>query len=536
MATQVDIMVLGSGLAGLAFALEAAASADVLVVTKRAPELGSTWLAQGGISAVLDPEDSVDLHVEDTLRAGDGLCDERVVRTICAAGPALIDGLRALGARFSGDGRPELGREGGHSRRRIVHSHDATGADVERVLLAAARAHPRIRLLTEHVAVDLIVEPRSRAPRRESACRGAWVLDSATGEVLAVAARVTVLATGGSGKVYVYTTNPDVSTGDGLAMAYRAGCRVSNLEFYQFHPTCLYHPHAKSFLISEAVRGEGGTLVGADGARIMEGVHPQADLAPRDIVARAIDQHMKERGADCVFLDITRAGKDFLEKRFPTIYHRCRELGIDMATEPIPVVPAAHYQCGGVLTDVDGRTDLPGLYAVGEVACTGMHGANRLASNSLLEAGVVAQRAARAAAVELQGTPVRPDVPEWDVGAAVPSDETVVVAHSWDEIRRFMWSYVGIFRSDTRLSRARRRIELTESEIREYYWRFTLTSDLLELRNIAAVARLVIESALWRKESRGLHYTTTHPEKSPAFARPSVLRRGLPGGPPEVLA
>jgi L-aspartate oxidase len=383
--------------------------------------------------------------------------------------------------------------------------------------------------------VDLIVEPPARGASRPPACRGAFVLDGATGEVLSLAARCTVLATGGSGKVYLYTTNPDVSTGDGLAMAYRAGCRVSNLEFYQFHPTCLFHPHAKSFLISEAVRGEGGVLVSGAGERIMEHEHPLRDLAPRDVVARTIDRHMKESGADCVFLDITHRDADFLRTRFPTIHARCLELGIDITREPIPVVPAAHYQCGGVVTDLAGRTDLPGLYAVGEVACTGMHGANRLASNSLLEAVAIARRAAADAARELPAMPAAAPVRSWDVGKAVPSDETVVVAHTWDEVRRFMWNYVGIFRSDTRLMRARRRIELTEEEIREYYWRFIVTPDLLELRNLAVVARLVIDSALWRKESRGLHMSTTWPEKSESFARPSILRRGAPGAAPEIL-
>jgi L-aspartate oxidase len=421
-----------------------------------------------------------------------------------------------------------------------VHAADSTGADVEMALLAAAREHPRIRLLPDHFAVDLILEPRWRpglaAPPR---CRGAWVLDVAKGEIAPMAAKETVLATGGSGKVYLYTTNPDVATGDGLALAYRAGARVSNLEFYQFHPTCLFHPHAKSFLISEAVRGEGGVLIGPDGTRIMEGAHPLQDLAPRDVVAREIDRHMKERGADCVYLDITHRDPDFVRRRFPTIHARCLELGIDMTKEPVPVVPAAHYQCGGVVAAIDGTTDLPGLRAIGEVACTGMHGANRLASNSLLEGAAMARRAATASVAALRGGDFGAawrEVPPWEKGAARPSDETVVVAHAWDEVRRFMWSYVGIFRSDTRLERAQRRIGLTESEIADYYWKFVVTPDLLELRNLAIVARLVIESALWRKESRGLHTTTTWPEKSEAWRRPSLLRRRGTGEPPEILS
>jgi L-aspartate oxidase len=412
-----------------------------------------------------------------------------------------------------------------------------TGRAIEDALVAAVRAHPAIEVREGHFAVDLIKAPRPRAGApRPLRCLGAWVLDEATGAVHAIAARATVLATGGSGKVYLYTSNPDVATGDGLAMAYRAGCRVSNLEFYQFHPTCLYHPHAKSFLVSEAVRGEGGVLVDGSGRRLMEGVHPLADLAPRDVVAREIDRHVKETGADCVWLDISHRDAAFLRRRFPGIHARCLELGVDLTREPIPVVPAAHYQCGGVVTDLAGRADLAGLFAVGEVACTGLHGANRLASNSLLECLVLGRAAAAAIGRHLAAHPAMPEVPAWDVGEAVPSDETVVVTHAWDEIRRFMWSYVGIFRSDTRLQRARRRIALTEEEIRDYYWRFIVTPDLLELRNIADVARLVIESALWRKESRGLHTTTTWPEKDERFKRPSILRRRQAGQPPEVLS
>ena len=538
MATSTDVLVVGSGIAGLTLALELAETARVTIVTKRSPERGSTAWAQGGISAVLGPGDSIEQHVQDTLACGDGLCDEAVVRAICAEGPAVIRRLQEWGARFSGDGTLDLGREGGHSQRRIVHAHDSTGAEIERALLASVASHPSITMLADHFAVDLILSPRWEpglpAPPR---CRGAWVLDGKRHGIEAIAARVTVLATGGAGKVYAYTTNDDVATGDGLAMAWRAGCRVSNLEFYQFHPTCLYHPYAKAFLISEAVRGEGGRLVGPGGRPIMEGRHPLGDLAPRDVVAREIDRTMKETGADHVWLDITHRDAAFLRDRFPMIHDRCLELGIDMTREPIPVVPASHYMCGGILTDLDGRTDVASLFAVGEVACTGLHGANRLASNSLLEGAVVGRRAARAAEALLAGPPsdAAGPVPEWEKGAAIPSDETVVVTQTWDEIRRFMWNYVGIFRSDTRLMRARRRIELTEAEIREYYWRFIVTPDLLELRNLAIVARLVVESALWRKESRGLHATTTWPGKSEEFRRPSILRRRASGEPPEVL-
>jgi L-aspartate oxidase len=537
-----DYLVLGSGIAGLAFALEAAKHGRVTIVTKRDPERGSTAWAQGGISAVLAEDDSVDLHVRDTVEAGAGLCDEAVVSAVCAEGSETISWLQDCGVSFSGGPHGlELGREGGHGRRRVVHAGDHTGLNVETALLARAAEHPNVELLPHHFAVDLILDDKRQ--RRLHArggepptVVGAWVLDSATGEVEAFGAALTVLATGGSGKVYLYTTNDDVSTGDGLAMAYRAGCRISNVEFYQFHPTCLFHPHAKSFLITEAVRGEGGVLIGPDGSPIMEGVHPQRDLAPRDVVARTIDRVMKRTGAECVHLDITHQDPSFLRERFPTIHERCLELGIDITTEPIPVVPAAHYQCGGVVADLDGRTELPGLLAIGEVACTGMHGANRLASNSLLEGAVAGRRAARAAgqARGAAGAGAR-SVPEWEVGEAVSSDETVVVTQSWDEIRRFMWNYVGIFRSDVRLQRARRRIALTEAEIRDYYWRFLVTPDLLELRNLAHVARMVIESALWRQESRGLHFTTTHPEPLEVFRRPSNLRRPPQGDVPEML-
>ncbi|MEM7243847.1 MAG: L-aspartate oxidase [Acidobacteriota bacterium] len=532
--TESDVLVIGSGLAGLRCALTIAERADVIVLTKKGPSRGSTAWAQGGISAVLDADDSVDLHVEDTLRAGAGLCDESIVRATCAEGAAVISDLQALGVEFSGGSAPDLGREGGHGRRRIVHAGDHTGASIHEAVLRAVEEHPRIRLLPDHFAVDLIVERREQGRSR---CLGAFVLHSTTGVIESFGARRTILATGGSGKVYLYTTNDDVSSGDGVAMAYRAGCRVANLEFCQFHPTCLYHPHAKSFLISEAVRGEGGILLKGDGGRLMEGQHPQGDLAPRDIVARAIDRHMKESGEDCVYLDVTRHDDGFLRERFPTIHERCAELGIRIGEQPIPVVPAAHYQCGGVLADLSGRTDLDGLLAIGEVACTGMHCANRLASNSLLEAAVMAHRAAALTLDELAQpeADARPELPSWDVGAARPSDETVVVTHSWEEIRRFTWNYVGIFRSDTRLKRAQRRIALIEEEIKDYYWRFIVTPDLLELRNLAHLSRLVIESALSRKESRGLHCNLSHPATLPELARPTVLVRPTEGEVPLLV-
>jgi len=537
MATSTDVLVIGSGIAGLAFAIEAADACDVTVVTKKAPELGSTWLAQGGIAAAIGPDDDIESHVRDTLVAGDGLCDEAVVRAICADAPAVVQRLIALGTHFTGEGTLDLGREGGHSRRRIVHAADATGAAVGEALLAAARAHPRITLLPDHCAVDLILDERWRPGRTTRArCRGAWILDGRRQEIEAIGARATILATGGSGKVYVYTTNADVATGDGVGMAYRAGCRISNMEFYQFHPTCLYHPHAKAFLITEAVRGEGGILLDASGRRIMEGKHPLGDLAPRDIVAREIDRSLKETGADHAWLDISHRPPEFLREHFPTIHARCLELGIDITKEPIPVVPACHYQCGGVVAELDGRTDVDGLHAIGEVACTGLHGANRIASNSLLEGAAMAHRAAATVLKDLAAQGGRPveSVPEWDRGRAIPSDETVLVSHAWDEIRRFMGSYVGIFRSDARLLRAQRRIELTESEIREYYWKFVVTPDLIELRNLAIVARLIIDAALWRKESRGLHATTTWPAPSEAYRRPSIQRRRASGEPPET--
>ncbi len=508
---ETDYLVLGSGIAGLAFAIDAAAHGRVLVVTKKSPTDTNTNWAQGGVAAVLAPDDSFEQHVQDTLTVGDGLCDRTVVEGVVAEGPAAVEKLLALGTHLDRgpDGALDLTREGGHSRRRVVHNEDISGREIQRALLAAARANPHITLLDDHLAVDLLSMAKYGG---DAACFGAYVLERATGQVKTIVARATILATGGAGKVYLYTSNPDVATGDGIAMAYRIGAVVSNLEFVQFHPTVLYHPHAKSFLISEALRGEGGKLRLATGERFMDGYHERAELGPRDVVARAIDNELKRSGADSVFLDMTHLPADFVRSRFPNIGERCLALGIDIAKQPIPVVPAAHYMCGGVKTDEHGLTTIKNLYAIGECAWTGLHGACRLASNSLLEGMVFARRAAAHVrdAVAVRPTTITP----WQSGDATDSNDAIVVALNWDEIRRFMWSYVGIVRSDKRIDRARRRIELLREEIREYYWNFKITSDMVELRNLALVAHLIIESARRRKESRGLHYTVDYPHKS----------------------
>ena len=523
-----DYLVLGSGVAGLTFALRAAESGDVAIVTKRGRADSATNWAQGGISAVLDPNDSFEAHVQDTLTTGAGLSKPDIVDICVRDAPDRIRDLIAIGTAFSKtrDGNPsgyDLGREGGHSARRVIHAGDITGREVERALLEAAEANPRIRFYEQHMAVDLITMCKFGGP---DVCVGAYVLDKQSGEVHTFLARATVLATGGAGKVYLYTSNPDVSTGDGVAMAYRAGAEIANMEFYQFHPTVLYHSQAKSFLISEALRGEGGVLRLEDGTGFMKKHHAMADLAPRDVVARAIDFEMKRSGEDCVWLDMTHHSADFLKQRFPNIYAECVRWGIDMGEKPIPVVPAAHYMCGGVTTDSVGRTSLPGLYAIGEVSCTGLHGANRLASNSLLEGLVFGRRCADLLASEHRGEEF-PSVPDWDIGQAAPSDEAVVVAHNWDEIRRLMWNYVGIVRTTRRLERAQRRIALLQEEIRDYYWKHLVTQDMLELRNIATVAELIVACALSRKESRGLHYTTDHPSTDPAQSRDTVIKRGV---------
>ncbi len=527
-----DYLVLGSGVAGLTFALEAAEHGDVIIATKRSLDDSATAWAQGGIAAVLDPADSFEAHVADTLATGGGLSDPAIVEVVVRDGPARVRQLIEIGAKFSTeegsvavDPPLDLTREGGHSARRVVHASDITGREVQRALGAAIRKHPRIQLFEQHMAVDLIETSRLGGPRRVV---GAYLLDERTASVRTVAARATVLATGGAGKVYLYTTNPDVATGDGVAMAYRAGAAIANMEFFQFHPTCLYHPEAKSFLISEALRGEGGVLRLADGTPVMDRHHDMKDLAPRDVVARAIDYEMKRTGQECVWLDMSARPPEYLRERFPNIHAQCLRFGIDMTQGPIPVVPAAHYMCGGVAVDADGRTSVPGLWAIGEVTCSGLHGANRLASNSLLEGLVYGHRAAAALGTEASSSRRVPDVPEWDIGEAVASDEAVVVTQNWDELRRFMWNYVGIVRSDKRLRRAARRVALLQEEIRDYYFKHLVTRDLLELRNIADVAELIITCAAFRRESRGLHYTLDHPGTDPRLADDTLLTRGVP--------
>ncbi|WP_420993585.1 L-aspartate oxidase [Cupriavidus sp. 30B13] len=520
-----DVAIVGSGLAGLTVALQLADTHRVVIICKRAMTQGASDWAQGGIAAVLDSGDSHDEHTQDTLVAGAGLCDDGATRFIVEHGREAIQWLIDRGVPFTRDEQAELGfhltREGGHSRRRIIHAADATGHAVVTTLTEQARSHPNITVIEDHFAVDLITSRKLGLPGNR--CYGLYVLDDASGEVRTITATHTVLATGGAGKVYLYTTNPDTATGDGIAMAWRAGCRVSNMEFIQFHPTCLYHPYAKSFLISEAVRGEGGLLKLPDGTRFMPEHDERAELAPRDVVARAIDFEMKKRGLDYVHLDISHQPESFLREHFPTIHARCLELGIDIAREPIPVVPAAHYTCGGVVTDTAGRTDLANLYVVGETGCTGLHGANRLASNSLLECMVIG----RAAALDIasQDKAGQPDIalPKWDESRVADADEEVVVSHNWDELRRMMWNYVGIVRTSKRLERAQHRISLLREEIAEYYANFRVTRDLLELRNLVEVASLIVDSAYSRHESRGLHYSRDYPDTLPK-ALPTVMQ------------
>jgi L-aspartate oxidase len=510
-----DVLIIGSGLAGLSLALRTAAHKKVCLVSKRTiNDTASDW-AQGGIAAVLNEGDSVDSHIHDTLVAGAGLCDDAVTRLVAEHGKASVEWLINQGVGFTREDDNSgyhLTREGGHSHRRVIHADDATGHAVQITLSEKVRQHPNITLLESHIAVDLITTLKVKKVTEhvaDNACLGAYVLDTTTGNVITIAAQNTVLATGGAGKVYLYTTNPDVSTGDGVAMAWRAGCRIANMEFIQFHPTCLFHPHAKSFLISEVLRGEGGLLKLPDGTRFMLDHDERAELAPRDVVARAIDFEMKKRGIDCVYLDISHHTKAFIEAHFPNINQRCLELGIDISQTPIPVVPAAHYSCGGIMTDSRGLTDIHHLYAVGETACTGLHGANRLASNSLLECLVFGETAANDILAQPQTD--SPTLPYWDESRVTDADEEVLITHTWDELRRFMWNYVGIVRTDKRLSRALHRIHMLRDEVHEFYSNFKISNDLIELRNLLQVAELIVTSAIARKESRGLHYSKDHP-------------------------
>jgi len=540
---QFDVLIIGSGLAGLTLALRTAEHKKVCLVSKRSiNDTASDW-AQGGIAAVLNDDDSIENHVRDTLIAGGGLCDEAVTTMVAMRAKGAVEWLIEQGVGFTRDHDNtgyHLTREGGHSHRRIIHAADMTGHAVQITLSEKVKQHPNITVMENHIAVDLITNRKISAgkilktefqPANEkssenndnNSCLGAYVLDKSTGKVITIAAQNTILATGGAGKVYLYTTNPDVSTGDGIAMAWRVGCRVANMEFIQFHPTCLFHPHAKSFLISEAVRGEGGLLKLPDGNRFMPGHDPREELAPRDVVARAIDFEMKKRGLDCVHLDITDKPLSFIQEHFPNIYKRCLGFGIDISKTPIPVVPAAHYTCGGVMTDDKGRTDIKNLYAIGETACTGLHGANRLASNSLLECLVFGQ----AAAEDILNQPSQPSpqLPYWDESRVTDADEEVLITHTWDELRRFMWNYVGIVRTDKRLSRALHRIHMLRDEVFEFYSNFKVSNDLIELRNLLQVAELIVESAISRKESRGLHYskdhTNTDAEPIPTILEPS---------------
>ena len=508
--TYFDTLIIGSGLAGLTLALNLAQSKKVGIITKQKLFDGASGWAQGGIAAALSEDDSPETHISDTLNAGAGLCNEEITRSVLKNGPQAIQWLIEQGVPFTRDQENSTGyhltREGGHSVRRVIHAADTTGQAVQETLAEKILNHKNIFVLEYHIAIDLITSKKlGHTNVNNNCCYGAYALNSQSGKVSTISAQNTVLATGGAGKVYLYTTNPDTATGDGIAMGWRAGCHIANMEFIQFHPTCLYHPHAKSFLITEAVRGEGGILKLPDGKRFMPLHDERAELAPRDIVARAIDFEMKKRGLDCVYLDISHKPALFLKEHFPFIYTRCLELGIDITQQPIPVVPAAHYTCGGIVTNISGKTNLDKLYAIGETAHTGLHGANRLASNSLLECLIFGQAAAKDI---LKQTPL-PDIqlPQWDESRVSDADEEVIISHNWDELRRFMWSYVGIVRTNKRLQRAQHRIKLLHEEINEYYANFRVTSDLLELRNLVDTADLIVQSAMLRHESRGLHFS-----------------------------
>ena len=550
MEIKTDFLIIGSGVAGLTFALKVAEFGNVALVTKKGIMDSTTTMAQGGIASVFSKFDSFDLHIQDTLVSGDGLCNRNVAEMVVKNGPDRIRELIDLGVHFNfkekersdSESLPfdtdfDLGREGGHSQKRIVHAHDMTGMELEKVLVTHVKNHDRIMLFENHIAVDLItISTRMKrgliTTAHEDYCCGAYVLDRPTNKVKTFCAKITLLATGGAGKVYLYTSNPDIATGDGVAMGYRAGATVANLEFVQFHPTCLYHPDAKNFLISEAVRGEGAILIDSSGNAFMEEYDSQKDLACRDVVARAIDAELKKSGDDSVFLDVSNKNTDFIKERFPNLYEKCLNFGFDMTKEPLPVVPAAHYMCGGIATDMFGRTDLHRLYAIGETACTGLHGANRLASNSLIEALVYSHTAAKQAVedIDILDFSPTPDPPPWDEVGTTDSDEVIMVSHNWDEIRRFMWNYVGIVRSDKRLARAKRRIEIIQKEIHEYYWDFRVSADLVELRNIAIVADLIIKCASHRKESRGLHYNIEYPYRDDArWQKDTIIRRPFVG-------
>lgn len=513
---QHDVLIIGSGAAGLTAALNLAGHSKVAVLSKADLTSASTFYAQGGVAAVLDQADSIDAHIYDTLKAGAGLCHVDAVRFTVENGPSSIQWLIDEGVNFTGETRSDgtidyhLTQEGGHSQRRIIHAADATGHAISKTLIDCVKEHENIEVFSHKLAIDLITLNKLGLPGNR--CIGAYVLDTKTGKVTIFKARFVILATGGASKVYLYTSNPDTSTGDGIAMAWRAGCRIANLEFNQFHPTCLYHPDAKSFLITEAIRGEGGILRLPNGEAFMSKFDPRAELAPRDIVARAIDHEMKRLGTDCVYLDITHKPSDFVIRHFPTVYERCLELGINITTQAIPVVPAAHYTCGGVSVDLDGQTDIGNLYAVGETAFTGLHGANRMASNSLLECFVFARSASQKIINHLHQDFPNPEIPLWDESQVTDSDEDVIISHNWDEVRRFMWDYVGIVRTNKRLLRAQHRIELLQKEISEFYQNYKISSDLIELRNLVLAADLIVQSALKRKESRGLHFSLDYPE------------------------